>query len=165
VKKSAQKEDGQLYVLFNRLNRQVESRDECGRLIGYSILSGLVDFTSNSGSKELKFEIIKTIYSSIECAIASCDENGAYHTLCDLKLKVHNNINGQHSNSLLEEAIGSVQRRYGSFDDRLRRIGIALYDDISERGKIDTWRDILNSDYAAINNYIKIRGYSDGELS
>jgi hypothetical protein len=157
------RKEKQLYCLLDRLSNYVENRDELGSIIGYAVIGSLIDFETNSrDQQEIQFEEIKSVYSGIENAIHTCrKQTNSYEALCDLHLKVQPYMNDQIKNNdipntnsnLLTNIVNNLINRRGNYEDKLRRNGLAILEQVLERGPLRRKIDVLNRDHTTIKTY------------
>ena len=136
----------QLYSQLKFISKAYrEDRDGLGVFVGGIIISGLVNFKSKSKSKqERKFEEVFREYNY------QIDNEKIY----GLQSKVNERITNFEKtkkntrSELLERIIHSIKRKEGSYDDRLRRMGLDLFNRIMDKGEIDgTNKKKMNIDY------------------
>ena len=153
-----QKNNSQLYNLFNDLSYWINDIDELGILVGFTIVDGLMSFKKKASSyEEQKFEEIKRVYSHLNNALEKCKVDGSYSALCDYKLSVENSLDDIihvdeekfDSNLMLAVAQQPFFRRK-SYPDKLRRIGLKLRQTVRERGPMQKPYSWLNKDYGDV---------------
>ena len=146
----------QLYSQLKFISKAYrEDRDGLGVFVGGIIISGLVNFKSKSKSKqERKFEEVKSIYRKFEEVFREYNYQIDNEKIYGLQSKVNERITNFEKtkkntrSELLERIIHSIKRKEGSYDDRLRRMGLDLFNRIMDKGEIDgTNKKKMNIDY------------------
>jgi len=159
-KKPKKEEVNQLYNYFQEIKNLTNSEDDWGFLMGYSVVVGLENFASNSGSQEeTNFEQVKAVYQKLEKIIKKSSENEVYHIICDLKeidLKLEDYI-GQEKHlekkgELFQRTIEFFIRSKKNYEDQIRLNGLELIDKIRDRGKVIGKRNSLINDYDTIKS-------------
>lgn len=164
------KKDGtQLCTLLSTLGASVESQDDLGMLVGYSVMSALINFESSSGSEEeRRFEEVKSVYRVLEKTISQCMTNDTFYALSELMEKVEpelpeifeiptadlseEKLSGFES-TLLRTMIKNVSFR-GGYRDKLRRVGSRLFSETAASSPSKGTRNILTKDYERIEQYV-----------
>jgi hypothetical protein len=155
----------QLYFLLDSLSRAVPDETELGSLIGYSVVGGLMTLPSATRStQDLHFDEVKAVYGCLERSIQESIRAGGYNALCDLKIAWDERIvqilrTGRFDlpSSLLGDAISSLSIRKGSYEDKLRREGLALYQDSRLISPYRGNGEALTGDYTLIRNCFCLR--------
>jgi hypothetical protein len=161
----------QLYnLIFNYLRPRVESSDDLGTLISYSIIRGLIEYKMPRDlpktrkwrvikrvEKDLKLSELAAIYSGLQQTIAEVKEKGTYQSLSDLvedtNLKIDVILNGnqqtQHRSVLLKNVLGNLDSKKGNYEEKLRIRGLSLMDALKTRGNIPGRSDFIK-DYETL---------------
>lgn len=172
----AKKDARQLYNILSSIGNYVEDGNERGSIIGYGIMQALFSFQSTSGSvEERRFEEVKAIYSKLDSALIECRSNNGYHVLSDILKEVSPRMddlmlistNGDLKElkerststdaSLLDIVSLPLVSSSRLYQDRLRRNGSSLYDDITLRGMIPGRKNSLIADYNSVKKYFGVQ--------
>ncbi|MFH1682434.1 MAG: hypothetical protein ABIA37_01430 [Candidatus Woesearchaeota archaeon] len=152
-------DERQLFTLFKQLGLQIERERDLGRMIGYSIFGSLLDFRTNSNSQEeIIFGQVKQIHSGLEVVVDYAKQKEYYNKLCELKSKVDpwfrtESFPRESAQSRLMENIFSRLYTYysKSYEDRLKRDGVAIYNEVMRDGPLEGKKNILIHDYNLID--------------
>jgi hypothetical protein len=148
----------QLYhLIFDYLKPRVESSDDLGTLVGYSIIKGLLDFkapriTNKSKKwrilkkieKELKLSELNATYSGLQQTILDVNEKGTFQSLSDIvqdtNLKINELLSGQQvekqKSVLLKNALLYLDSKRANYEEKLRIRGLNIIDNLNQRGPI-----------------------------
>ncbi|PIZ51691.1 hypothetical protein COY27_02720 [Candidatus Woesearchaeota archaeon CG_4_10_14_0_2_um_filter_33_13] len=162
----AKKERGQetqLYDLFRKLSAYEQNERELGLLISYTVASSLIGFKSESGSvEERRHQQVKAVYSGLEEAIEFCKEEDSYHAFCQVRPGVESSLREYigakeekpvSQSELLTRIFNKLSRsNQRNPTDRLKRDGIALYNETMREGQKNRRLDVLTADYALISS-------------
>ena len=150
----------QLSVLCRELAKYIPNRDELGSVIGYSVVAGLLQQTETSATEQRKWEQTRWIYQKLEGAIDICKSfsgdptNRGYSLFCSLKVSIDpllvRPLGDQSSDMLTQRVLDYVSHARGSREDRLRRSGLALLEQIEKEGDLARPVDALTCDYNKI---------------
>jgi len=149
-----------LYSIFKSLSSYISDQDELGEVIAYSVLEGLINFESKTGSsQELEFEQVKKIYSKLTDILDNYKRNPNYYALLELKQDVDPFLNSnknleipQNQKYLIEKIIPELIESKKHYEDKLRRSGKKLYDLVSTKGELYRNVDSLRSDYKSLED-------------
>lgn len=157
----------QLYSLLDILSNHVDSRDELGTIIGYTVMDGLFNFKSKSGSfQERQFEEVKTIYRSFDSIISASQNKSSYAALCNFKSSIdpliERYISGKKitigKSYLLSSLLNDeILPRKKNHVDILRRDGLRLYFNVNNRGSLIGAYNILTNDYSSIKEAFNLK--------
>jgi len=168
----------QLYTLFGQLEHYVQNQDERGSIIGYTLADSVLHFSTTSGApQDIKFEQVKDFYRLLEENIDHCktdqSQNPGFNIFCTLEARLSQELNydtlQKYLTPELEPDVKKKENRTNlrnglikylttgrqGYEDRLRRLGLALMDSVrASRPRIGT-RDILTQDYNTIEGLFK----------
>jgi hypothetical protein len=181
----AQRSNVQLYNLVNKLSFHIDHTDYLGTIISYSIIGGLMNFSTNINSKstkknkaaqetheQFKFSEIKSVYAELESILGSAPDKDENVILSNLMSTLDPKIN-----SLFEEeklyAVQSILLKnillnidsQKNYIDILRKRGIRLIDTVKSKKSFDRPYDFLNEDYKSVITAFVPKKYYDYELS
>jgi hypothetical protein len=163
-KQFQREEEPQLYTFVRNLGFHVPNADELGRLVGYSTINSLINFSTNSGSpQEREFQQVKAVHAGLERLLKEAANKESFIVLCELELitdptlvEYLNNPNSYTGNSDILTTIlkrFTINRR--NYKDKIRRHGSAVCEETRQRGIIYGTKNILVTDYRTIQNAFK----------
>lgn len=170
------KGERQFYYLFKALDDLVQSSDELGTIIGYSIIvSTQVNLPPVSNTKKKrKVEVLNAVYDGLEKTIGDCaPEGGSYEAMRSLQELVVNYLTQEREADKkkaeegdgfsrkkgpvkLKETLFSIER--GFYWDQLRKNGLKLVNAVYRRGDLKNPQNIVQKDYALLESYFAARG-------
>ena len=161
----------QLYTLIRNLSLSISDKDELGSIIAFSIITSLLDFSSNSGAEQdIMFEQSTAIYQGLAAAFIECQDTDSFQTVCRLHVQVNdflfsatnNDFLESQKSPLLQAIVATLLRRRGSIEDVLRRNGIELADAIMDKGPLVRKFDFLTQDYQLIQTHFTMKSPATG---
>jgi len=170
-----QEEQLQLYSILNSLSASVSDKDDLGMLVGYSIVKGLINFKTNTGSKikhqkrgkkifhpdiieQIHFEEVKNTYNALKNTQKSVLQVGVSSCLSDILSDIDPKITdllttkdyGKIQSMLMKNILASVENSPRTYKDILRRDGLRVTEDVHQRRYFIRPHDFLINDYESI---------------
>lgn len=163
----------QLYrLIFNYLQPRVESSDDLGTLVGYSVIKALLDFKApRIKSKSRKWRIVKKIekdlklgelnavYSGLQKTILDVNEKGTFQSLSNLVQETNFKINELMSSQqiekqksvLLKNTLLCLDSKRANYEEKLRIRGLSIIDYLNQKGPIAGRSDFIK-DYETLES-------------
>src|SRR3989344_1331805 len=171
---STEKKDIRLYSLFSKLSTNISNKDYLGSIISYTIVEGLLTFTSNVGKSRLqkpvtpesirflnkeglqqfRFEEIKRIYRTFNTRIDSLLKNNeteefnhvSKHCNPEIEKYTLNNNVYEKQSVLLFQMLENLKNDK-NYPDSLRKKGITLYEIVKLNKPYGSSSNIMMYDY------------------
>lgn len=155
------KNNEKLYFLLKDLSNYVDNQDELGEVIGYSVISSLTDFRSNSGSEqELKFEQVKEVYKTLSSLVEKYHTDKTYYALGSLRRDIdpllekicQNYSDSKNTKYLINKILPELIESKRHYEDILRRAGKKIYDNVFSVGYLERNIDTLKNDFRSLED-------------
>ena len=158
----------QLYLFGRTFGNLITDENDRAGVFMYALMKGLLYFQPTSRSKEeVKFQEVKAGYSGLERAVEVChasrgESDPGYTLLSEFKAIVDPVLHARFESSdinlgrslLLQSLVQELAQRPKSYEDKLRRKGLELMEQIHTQGLVLGKREWLLADYALLEMYV-----------
>ncbi len=165
----ARRSGTQLYNLL--LGLDVSDRDEKGLIVSYAVLQGLLNVDSRASGEEIKWDEVRSVYSSLRDAKSGISaniggrEDPSFAYLCTLQSELDDSIQGYLSGSKeldklrgKNKLVGTIFSRLNSsrrnYQDQMRRDGLSLVARVEQNGLVRGNSSALSSDYKILSKVL-----------